>query len=119
MESDFRHEVDAKLDAHQARLAQKLMEHGNDINLILDGFRLETAKMHQESAEMKAEMRVQFTRIDARFDCIQSELKSIRADFHSRLDSGIAHVVKWVVGLIGGAMISFVTVITFVLNNAS
>ncbi|MFD2366359.1 hypothetical protein [Pseudoduganella sp. GCM10020061] len=87
------------------------MEHRNDTNLILDGFRNETA-------EIKTEMRVQFARIDARFDCIQSELNSIRADFNARLDSGIAHVVKWVIGLVGGAMISFITVVTFVLNNA-
>ncbi|MFD2366360.1 hypothetical protein [Pseudoduganella sp. GCM10020061] len=108
MESDFRKEMDARLDATQAQVAQKLMEHTRETNAIIDSFRQEAQQFRSELADMKVEMRVQFAKIDARFDSMQATM-----------ERAIAEVVKWAVGLFIAAMIAFLTVITFVLNHAS
>ena len=101
METDFRKEMDARLDATQARVAQQLMEHKLDTNSNFEA-------LHQEMADMNVEMKVQFAKIDARFDSMQATM-----------ERAIAEVVKWAVGLFIAAMIAFITVITFVLNHAS
>lgn len=101
MESDFRKEMDARLDATQARVAQTLMEHKSETSATIDAFRRETEKF-------QIEMRERFSTLEAKFDTMHADHKE-----------GIAEVVKWVVGIFAGAMVSFVTVITFVLNHAS
>lgn len=101
MEADFRREMDARLKATQARVEQQLMEHTVETNKSFEGLR-------QEMANMYVEMKVQFAKIDTRFDAM-----------HADIERGIAEVVKWVVGIFVAAMVAFVTVITFVLNHAS
>lgn len=130
MESDTNKEIDAKLDATRARVEQRLMEHTMETNASFEALKAELVSMN-------IAMQVQFAKIDARFDVINNKFEAINSQFNAintkfdakidsvqsnfdrKLEQGIAQVVKWVIGLVGGAMIAFVTVITFVLNHAS
>ncbi|HEU4850898.1 MAG TPA: hypothetical protein VFT37_01955 [Telluria sp.] len=112
MESDTSKEIDARLDATRARVEQRLMEHAMETNASFEALR-------NEIVNMNIAMQVQFAKIDARFNSVENKFDTIQSNFDAKLDRGITHVVKWVIGLVGGAMIAFVTVITFVLNHAS
>jgi hypothetical protein len=101
METDFRKEMDARLNATHARVEQRLMEHTVETNKSFEALRLEMANMN-------VEMKVQFAKIDARFDSMQATI-----------ERAIAEVVKWAVGIFVAAMVAFITIITFVLNHAS
>ena len=140
MESDTSKEIDAKLDATRSRVEQRLMEHTMETNASFEALKAEIVSMN-------IAMQVQFAKIDARFDAmngkfdainskfdsvnskfdavnskfdaVYSKIDSVQSSFDKKLEQGIDQVVKWVIGLVGGAMIAFVTVITFVLNHAS
>lgn len=112
MESGLREEVNAKLSATQARVEQRLTEHTMESNASFEALR-------REMVDMNLKMSVQFAKIDGQFEAMNKRFDKMEADFDRKLERGIAQVVKWVIGLVGGAMISFITVITFVLNHAS
>jgi roadblock/LC7 domain-containing protein len=104
--------LDERLGAFQAMMDGRFAEFGAmmdgrfaEFQAMMDGrFAEFQAKMDGRFAEMRAYM-------DGRFAELKSELKAQMAD-------NTAQLIKWMVGVWIGGLVVFITVITFVLNNA-
>lgn len=94
-------EVNAKIDKSVAELNAKIDTGVAQLN----------AKIDTAVAQLNAKIDTVAAELNAKIDKLGAELRKEIADFSSRM-------VQWMVGLFLASMAIFITVMTFVLNNA-
>lgn len=95
MEADFRKEMEARLDATDARVSLRL----NEAAMAQQQFFLEMSRkmdaFHAELVTFHSEMIVQIARLDSKIDRVDSKVER----FDSKIGRAIASIVQWMVGL--------------------
>ena len=76
------------------------------------------SRMEARFAEFDARVTALEIRMENRFTAMEALVRQLVADLRTEMHKNTADIIKWMVGLFVATIAIFVTVVTFVLNNA-
>ena len=107
--------IDTKVEAVQAGMDGRLDTFEANVN---GRFAEMNAKLDKSVAELYAKIDTVAAQLNARIDTIDAKIDKLGAELRKELADVSARMVQWMVGIFLASMAIFITLMTFVLNNA-
>ena len=107
--------IDAKTEAVRAGMDGRLSSFEGNVNSRFASFE---ANVNGRFASLEENVNVRFAETNARIDKLDAKIDNMGADLRKEIAESSARMVQWMVGIFLASMAIFITVMTFVLNNA-